>query len=283
MVLGPIKMLSSGYVDGRSHMQPSTEKSPELLNLAASLSLARQEQGFSQTELAARCGLSQAQISYLEVGLRQPTLDQLLRIARALGTSVQKLLTGANRPGTDLKDLALELRSLGLVDLWIKSPIVPGAFRCPEETLSLAVSGSEPDPRILEAIPAVLAWNELAPVLLRAYGLLTRPHTTRRLAWLADVALAIDRRGGFPGGCRRDQLARFIKMISHPDRKPPRWDSLGRPMAKTPASPIWKRWKICHDSDLDAFQQRANHLHESRTKTPEPARGIRFRGVQLRP
>ena len=65
------------------------------------------------------------QISYFEVGQRQPSLDQLLRIARTLGSPVQKLLTGADGPGIELRDLVLELRSLGLVDLWVNSPIVP--------------------------------------------------------------------------------------------------------------------------------------------------------------
>ena len=270
----PAGMPRRGFVARKSHMTPRREKAPEILHLAESLARARQEQGFTQTELAARCGLSQAQISYFEVGQRQPTLDQLLQIARVLGSSVQRLLTGADRPGTELKDLALELRSLGLRDLWVKSPTVPGAFRRPEEVISLAVAGDEADPRILEAVPALLAWNELSPSLLRAYGLRTRPLTTRRLAWLADVALAIDRRGGFPGGCLRDQLVRFSKIVSGRDRRTFPWDSLGRPMAKTPSSPIWKRWKICHDSDLESFRQRAHHLHELRSTALRPQRMI---------
>jgi DNA-binding XRE family transcriptional regulator len=256
---------------------PKTEKSPELLDLGESLARARRERGFSQTELAGRSGLSQAQISYFEVGLRQPSLDQLLRIAGALGASVQKLLTGSDKPGTELKDLAIELRCLGLVDLWVKSPTVPGAFRSPEEVVALAVAGDEVDPRIIEAIPALLAWNKLSPLLLKAYGMRARPRTTRRLAWLADVALAVDRRGGFPGGCRRDQLVRFTRMISTPDRKSFRWDSMGRPMAKTATSPIWKRWGISYESSLENFRERASHLHELLSKpfTPSRLKGVR--------
>ena len=241
-----------------------------LRDLGSFLAAARLERGLSQAELAARCNLSQAQISYFEVGQRRPTLDQLLRIARALDVSIQRLIAGSDRPGTDVRDLAIELRHLGLGDLWVEDPAVPGAFRRAEEVIALAVSGHEPDPRIVEAIPAVLAWNEINPTLLRAYSLTTRPRTARRLAWLADIALAIDRRGGFPGGCRKDLLARFTRMIRTAASKPDVWDSLGRPTAKPPTSPLWKRWRISYDADLAQFEQRARHLDELRRRAGVP-------------
>ena len=56
--------------------------------------------------------------------------------------------------------------------------------------------------------------------------------TCRRLAWLADVTLAIDKQGGFPGGCRKESLARFTRLVYAcliVDRD--EWDSLGRPTA----------------------------------------------------
>ena len=103
------------------------------------LAAARLERGLSQSELAARCGpLSQAQISYFELDRRKPTLDQLIRIAGALGVSLHRLVTGADRPGDGLRDVAIELRNLGLVDLWVEDPIVPGTFRRPEEVVALA-------------------------------------------------------------------------------------------------------------------------------------------------
>jgi transcriptional regulator with XRE-family HTH domain len=239
-------------------------ESTGLRDLGSFLATARLERGLSQAELAAHCNLSQAQISYFEVGQRRPTLDQLLRIARALEVSIQRLIAGTDRPGTDVRDLAIELRHLGLVDLWVEDPAVPGAFRRAEEVIALAVSGHEPDPRIVEAIPAVLAWNEINPTLLRAYSLMTRPRTARRLAWLADIALAIDRRGRFPGGCQKEPLARFIRTIRTAASKPDVWDSLGHPTAKPPTSPLWRRWRIRYDADLAQFEQRARHLDELR-------------------
>jgi transcriptional regulator with XRE-family HTH domain len=228
--------------------------------IGAHLTAARLQQGLSQSELAARCALSQAQISYFELGQRQPTLSQLIHIARALDISLERLIAGTDRPGTGLRDIAIELRRLGLVDLWVDAPVVPIAFRRPEEVVAQAVSGREPDPRIIEAIPAILAWNRFNPILLRAYGQTVRPRVTRRLAWLADVVLVIDRRGGFPGGCRKEQLIYFTQKITVAPPGSDDWDSLGRPMTRTPTSPIWKRWRISYDADLEQFEQRARHL-----------------------
>ncbi len=254
-------------------MTRQTSESPELQNLGPSLILTRHERGLSQAELATRCGLSQAQVSYFEVGQRRPALDQLLRIARALGCSAQKLLSGSDRPGSRLSDIAVELRHLGLVDLWVREPIVPGAFRASEEVIALAVSASEPDPRIVEAIPAILAWNEISPGVLRAYGLLARPSTLRRLAWLADIALAIENRGGFPGGCRSDLLARFLKIVRISGGGKAEWDDLGRPTAKPPTSPIWKRWRINYDANLSVFEQRARQLLDLQSQSQAAASG----------
>lgn len=260
-------------------MRLKRDRSTELPHLGSYLAAARLQRGLSQAELAARCDLSQAQVSYFELGRRRPTLDQLVRIARSLDVSIEKLIAGSDRPGEGLREIAIELRHLGLVDLWIDDPIVPGAFRHPEEIIARAVSGHEPDPRILEAIPAVLAWNRINPILLRAHGQTTRPRATRRLAWLADIALAIDRRGGFPGGCRKEPLARFTRMIPAPPPGSDGWDGLGRPMASTPSSPIWKRWRINYDADLAQFEQRARHLNELREAPgSEPGRGPRRRG-----
>lgn len=252
-------------------MTRQASESPELQNLGPSLICTRHERGLSQSELATRCGLSQAQVSYFEVGQRRPTLDQLLRIARALGCSVQKLLSGSDRPGSRLPDIAVELRRLGLVDLWVREPIVPGAFRASEEVIALAVSTGEPEPRVVEAIPAILAWNEISPGLLKAYGLLARPGALRRLAWLADIAVAIENRGGFPGGCRSDLLKRFLKIVRISAGGNVKWDDLGHPTAMPPTSPIWKRWRINYDADLNIFELRARQLLDLQSWTASVA------------
>jgi transcriptional regulator with XRE-family HTH domain len=237
----------------------------EFERLGAHIQQARRGLGLSQADLAGRASLSQAEISYFESGRRRPSLDQLLRIAKALDVSLQWLLTGSDRAGESLAGIAIELRQLGIVDLWVKGAVVPGAFRRPEEVIALALSAREPDPRVVEAIPAVLAWNEINPTLLRAYGAVTR--TTARIAWLADVALAIERGGGFPGGCRKEPLERFLASLEKAGKRSvaPAWDDLGKPASGPPTSPIWKRWHIRYDASLGEFEERAGHLRRLRT------------------
>ena len=235
--------------------------------LGAFLADARAEAALSQAALAARCGLAQQQISYFEAGARTPTLEQALRIARALDLPLQRLLSGSDRPGAAPEGLVIEFRRLGIVDLRVRDAAVPGSFRRPEEVLNLALTGAAPDPRVVEAIPAALAWADLDPDLLAGHA--AAAGTARRLAWLADAALAIDRRAGFPGGCRKGPLERFLRVIELPGEAEP-WDDLGAPAASPPASPIWRRWRIAYDADLDRLRDRAEHLHGLRSRPAGP-------------
>jgi transcriptional regulator with XRE-family HTH domain len=49
------------------------------------------------TGLAAQAGLSQQMVSYVERGLRIPTLDTLLRLTDALGTNLDDVLLAARK------------------------------------------------------------------------------------------------------------------------------------------------------------------------------------------
>jgi transcriptional regulator with XRE-family HTH domain len=234
---------------------------PELVQFGIHLASARSGAGLSQTALAAKCGLSQQQISYFESGLRTPTLEQALNLARVMDIPIQRLLTGDDRPGAGLEDLSIQLRRLGLVDLWVRDARVPGSFRRPEEVVSLALSGQAPDPRIVEGMPAALAWADLDPHLLAAHAIVTG--TSCRLAWLAEIALAIDRQSGFPGGCHREPLERFLLAVEVPGPSAA-WDDLGRPAPEPPNSPLARRWRISYDAAQAQFRIRAQILHSLR-------------------
>jgi transcriptional regulator with XRE-family HTH domain len=233
----------------------------------------RGERGLSQTEFARRCGLVRQEIAYFETNARKPSLKRLLQIAQAFDLPLQRFLTGINQPGRELKDIAVELRDLGLIDLWVEGPSIPGAFRRCEEVVALAVAGKEPAARIVEGVPALLAWNRWNGSLLRAFAREIGRATVYRLAWLADITLALERQGGFPGGCPgKENLARFVKLIKRPPLD--RWDDLGHPADGLPTSPIWKRWRINYAATLDTFRQRAEALlslaqAEGRTFPPQ--------------
>jgi transcriptional regulator with XRE-family HTH domain len=63
----------------------------------------REERGLSMTALAAQAGLSRAMISHVEHGLRNPTVDTLLRIAAVLKVDASEILqraeAGASKKG----------------------------------------------------------------------------------------------------------------------------------------------------------------------------------------
>jgi transcriptional regulator with XRE-family HTH domain len=245
---------------------------PELKSFGANLLRARLDRGYSQGRLARECKLGQAQVSLFEMGRRLPSLDQFVRLARALGVPFQRLTGGSEQPGIELKDLAVELRLLGAADIWVLDATVPGAARRPEEVIALAATGRNPDPRVVETLPALLSWNEINPTVLRANGIVTK--TTYRLAWLADIALTIDRQKGFPGGCRRGPLERFLKTVKLPPEGT-EWDDLGRPSKGHPASPIWRRWKVSYGATSDDFKRRATELaavREASKGIPRPGR-----------
>ena len=52
----------------------------------------RKEMGITATELAKRTGLRQAVLSRYETGKRMPKADTAVKIAKALGTTVEKLI-----------------------------------------------------------------------------------------------------------------------------------------------------------------------------------------------
>lgn len=66
------------------------------MTLDCSLRERRQECGLTQTELAARAGVSRQLIAAVEAGRNTPAVDAALRLARALATSVEELFAGGS-------------------------------------------------------------------------------------------------------------------------------------------------------------------------------------------
>jgi transcriptional regulator with XRE-family HTH domain len=257
---------------------PKSSKTPaELRNLGKWTLKARIQQGLTQKELALRAGISQPRISGIEKGVVLPTLPQLIRLARVLVVPVQWFFNGSVIPGAGELDIALQLQWLKIVDLFVPESLVPGAFRPIEEVLTLAVRGNQPNPRIIEAIPAVLAWNRWSPGRLREYSRPRDGKASIRLAWLADVTLTIQRTVGFPGGCRRIQdLESFVGSLSKATNLSLTNDDLGRPGDEETLPPVSKRWRISYDLPLSSFIDRARRLNylleqrrlPDRTSTP---------------
>ena len=62
-----------------------------LLLLGQAIRTQREQLGISQEKLAEQCGFDRTYISMLERGKRNPSLLNLLKLARGLKTSVSKL------------------------------------------------------------------------------------------------------------------------------------------------------------------------------------------------
>jgi transcriptional regulator with XRE-family HTH domain len=61
---------------------------------AANLRRARKAAGVSQEELAGRCELHRTEVSLLERGGREPRLGTMIKLATALDTTAEALVTG---------------------------------------------------------------------------------------------------------------------------------------------------------------------------------------------
>jgi transcriptional regulator with XRE-family HTH domain len=84
---------------------------PYYKRLGARLKAARKAKGWTQQELAERCGLTSAFLSYLENGSRSGSLDSILKLAEALSLEPETLLAGKLGPrsgGPGFPSLSLE-------------------------------------------------------------------------------------------------------------------------------------------------------------------------------
>lgn len=62
--------------------------------IGARVAQIRKDLNYSQEKLAELSGLDRSHIGYIEQGRRKPTLSTLLKIAEALGVSLQELMEG---------------------------------------------------------------------------------------------------------------------------------------------------------------------------------------------
>jgi transcriptional regulator with XRE-family HTH domain len=252
--------------------QPKKRTADAFHDFGRHLLAARIRCGLTQKDLAVRCKLDQSYLSRLEQGKRAPAPAQLARLAEALCVPLQWFLTGTFQPGREWNDIALEVSHLGVVDLVVSGAAVPGAFRPPEQVVALVLSGDAPHPRVVEAVPAVLAWNAWNRHLLGAYARSYDPRALHRLAWLADVVLTIDRGEGFPGGCVDPySLEEFLRGVPAPGAG----DDLGWPSADERLPPVSKRWRVTYPADLALFRERAERLLELRRSQGRGGSGAR--------
>lgn len=230
------------------------------------LEAARKSAGLTQAALARTTDIHRLQIVRMEAGSALPRLDETLRLAESLHVPLEYFTDGRFAPTHDLRGIALELYRLGVRDLVVANPRVPGTFRSKEELLVLAVSGDRPEPRVIEAVPYLLLRRHFLTPLVTAFADMFDRRAHGRLAWLSEIALGLNQLSTMPllpfgssptGG--RSTPAALVGLIEA-GRKSPAPDSLGHPGTGN-LSPIWRRWNVTYAGRLDDFLRRTLEVH----------------------
>ncbi|MFF0466959.1 helix-turn-helix domain-containing protein [Micromonospora zamorensis] len=124
------------------------------------------------TDLAAETGISASTLSRLEAGLRRPTLEQLLPLARVHGVTLEELV-GAPPTG----DPRINLRPITCSDGSVILPLTrrPGGIQAYKYVLPASADDREPDLRTHEGHDWVYVLNGTLRLVLGEHNLVLTP------------------------------------------------------------------------------------------------------------
>lgn len=124
------------------------------------------------TDLAAETGISASTLSRLEAGLRRPTLEQLLPLARVHGVTLDELV-GAPPTG----DPRINLRPITCSDGSVILPLTrrPGGIQAYKYVLPASADDREPDLRTHEGYDWVYVLNGTLRLVLGEHNLVLSP------------------------------------------------------------------------------------------------------------
>ena len=124
------------------------------------------------TDLAAETGISASTLSRLEAGLRRPTLEQLLPLARAYGVTLDELV-GAPPTG----DPRINLRPIAGSDGSTILPLTrrPGGIQAYKFILPTGSDDREPDLRTHEGYDWAYVLNGTLRLVLGEHNLILKP------------------------------------------------------------------------------------------------------------
>ena len=136
----------------------------------------RQHRDITLTDLAAETGISTSTLSRLEAGLRRPSLEQLLPLARAYGVTLDELVDApaTGNPRINLRPIA---GSHGAVILPLTRR--PGGIQAYKFVLPPGNDETEPDLRTHEGHDWVYVLNGTLRLVLGEHDLILRPGKPR--------------------------------------------------------------------------------------------------------
>ncbi|RKN16546.1 XRE family transcriptional regulator [Micromonospora musae] len=131
----------------------------------------RTRRDITLTDLAAQTGISASTLSRLEAGLRRPTLEQLLPLARAYGVTIDELV---DAPPTG--DPRINLRPIAAGDGATVLPLTrrPGGIQAYKFVLPAGDDDREPDLRTHEGYDWVYVLNGTLRLVLGEHDLVLR-------------------------------------------------------------------------------------------------------------
>ena len=123
------------------------------------------------SDLAAQTGISTSTLSRLEAGLRRPTLEQLLPLAKAHGVTLDELV---DAPATG--DPRINLRPIATGDGSVVLPLTrhPGGIQAYKFVLPTGQDGAEPEMRTHEGYDWIYVLNGTLRLVLGEHDLLLR-------------------------------------------------------------------------------------------------------------
>ncbi|GAB1692356.1 helix-turn-helix domain-containing protein [Krasilnikovia sp. M28-CT-15] len=129
----------------------------------------RSRRDLTLTELSQQTGISVSTLSRLEAGLRRPTLEQLLPLARAHGVTIDELV---DAPPTG--DPRINLRPIAVGDGSTVLPLTrrPGGIQAYKFVLPAGDDDREPDLRVHEGYDWVYVLNGRLRLVLGTHDLL---------------------------------------------------------------------------------------------------------------
>ena len=132
----------------------------------------RQRRDLTLTDLAAETGISTSTLSRLEAGLRRPTLEQLLPLARAYGVTLDELV---DAPPTG--DPRINMRPIPTDDGTTVVPLTrrPGGIQAYKFVLPAGRDDAEPDLRSHEGYDWAFVLNGRLRLVLGEHDLILEP------------------------------------------------------------------------------------------------------------